>query len=54
MKTEVAARPVGTLAALALVIPWAAKLVGVDVDPDTGYSLALLALTVVSYFTPRS
>ena len=47
-------RPVGTLAALALVIPWAAKLVGVDVDPNTAYSLALLALTAVSYFTPRN
>lgn len=54
MRSDVKNRPVGTLAALALVIPWVASLVGVSVEPNIGYSIALLLLTVVSYFTPRN
>lgn len=47
--------PVGLLAALAAVIPWALSLVGVDaVDPNVAQSLAFLALTAVSYFSPRN
>ena len=54
MRSDIKEHPVGTLAALALVIPWVASLVGLDVEPNVGYSIALLILAVVSKFTPRN